>query len=889
MDGLGVSNEIQDPEIVLKTTPPRLSKALVLRARLSSDGPEFRDKSVIEVCAPPGFGKTSLLAQWRRESLNCGQLVAWLTLDRRDDNFRLAEGLAYAMRLASGRPVFDRITALSSRRMRGGLESFTAWLAEIANLGADTLMILDEVQLAPEQTIRQALSYLLLNAPPNLRLVLASRRHLELPLADLQARGMCADVSAERLRFTQQETTTLLSAKFGCRITADDCVRLHEKCAGWPLGLRLAIAAIEKSPSLDVSIRELNASSDNFDRYFLDNLLAGVNPDVIDFLVKISILDALCADLCRVVSGTENAFELLESLHDSLPIFTLSADGEWMRLHPMVREFLQNRVRLWSPAAISELHERAAKWLADRDLHEEAATHALAAGRKELAYALMGDCLRSTMLRGHQVRVLHWLDQLPPTELERHPRALLGAAWALAESERHEEAAHLVKKVLEDPSASPDDRFESALISGAAAYFADRIDEGQKIIGPWLNKTPPESIELRRAMANTVATLYLYQGKLEQVRHSIRSAYEAWPPGVDAICGWGEWLIGFSYIWEGQVQLAAEALGESLSRFDRTLGRRTSLSVLLASALATALWECGRKDEAADVMLDRLDILERVSSPESIAMGYQIAARSAMASGNERRALDLLENLFAIGEMRRIPRFCVTSLSEQVRTHALSGRADSAGSAYRRLVAIIEPWGNAPEGLLYPLLKLRASITGAFAALSKRDWDGMLSMLGPCPEQADRLRRGREVIEVKLLTALALRRLGEDANSLVTEATSLANLYGLKATLIHSHPEMFDWSNHDLANKSVVAHSRQSATGPTRKPGLLHTTGLLTVKEEEVLGLLRKNFSNKQIASALNVGDETIKWHLKNLFGKLNAGSRKHAVDRARMLGILSD
>ncbi|MHC8333458.1 helix-turn-helix transcriptional regulator [Pseudomonas sp. LB3P25] len=54
-----------------------------------------------------------------------------------------------------------------------------------------------------------------------------------------------------------------------------------------------------------------------------------------------------------------------------------------------------------------------------------------------------------------------------------------------------------------------------------------------------------------------------------------------------------------------------------------------------------------------------------------------------------------------------------------------------------------------------------------------------------------------------------------------------------------------------------------------------------------MLQLLARNLTNKQIALALNVGDETVKWHLKNLYGKFHAGTRRHVVDRAYMLGIL--
>src|SRR5512145_28627 len=106
-----MTTEAANAEFVLKTTPPRVGKDQLLRGRLSWDGEDLRHKTIIEVVAPAGFGKTSLLGQWRREALNLGALVAWLTLDWRDDVARFTGALAYSMRVASGRPTFDRVVA----------------------------------------------------------------------------------------------------------------------------------------------------------------------------------------------------------------------------------------------------------------------------------------------------------------------------------------------------------------------------------------------------------------------------------------------------------------------------------------------------------------------------------------------------------------------------------------------------------------------------------------------------------------------------------------------------------------------------------------------------------------------------------------------------------
>ena len=882
------------PDIVLKTTPPRIPKALLFRGRLSSEGAEFRDKTVIEIHAPAGFGKTSLLGQWRREYLNRGHLVAWLTLDELDDGVRFAQGLAYAMRVASGRPVFERSVLQSMRQSPGAVDALTAWLAELTHLGAETLLILDEVQSAPA-TLQQALLYLFLNAPPNLTIILAGRKRLSLPLSDLQARGLYMQIGAERLRFTQQETGRVLAARFGARLGPDDCARLHEKTAGWPLGLQVAISAIAIAPG--TMIETLTAASEGFESYFRENMFTRLDTPIADFLVRISVLDALHADLCRAVTDNDNASELLEHLRDSLPIFIEGANGEWMRIHPMAREFLLGQLKNMPATTRALLHERAARWLAERQMLEEAASQALAAGLNDFAYRLIGDCLRSVMVSGHQLRVLYWLDRIPRAELERHPPLLLAAAWALAESERHAEAAQLVEQIAADPTATPDQRLESAMISAAAAYFADHIDDTARLLAPWRDVELPESLELRTIIAaDGVAMIVLYEGKPEQARHLVRAALAPWPSNFDGVRAWGEWVIGFSYLWEGQVQLGHDALQESLLRAEEALGRRAALSVMFASSLSLALWEIGKPEEAAEMLVDRLDLLERVSPPEAIAMGYQTAARAAAHSGDERRAFDLLENLFALGAARRIPRFCITSLAEQIRSHALQGHTNACSSACSRLEAIVKPFGKTRHGLLQSLHDLRAAIALAYGALAIRDWDRMQVLLAPAQEVAERLRRGREGIEIKLLAALASKHKGEDADAQVIEAMSLARIFGLRSTLADVRPDLFSWAQGgpprgygsalSLPQDSTVPRRGESraasrVTTPT-------TSGLLTAKEEEVLHLLEKNFSNKHIASTLGVSDETIKWHIKNLFGKLNAGSRKHVVDRARMLGILA-
>ena len=117
-------------DLVLKVTPPRAPRHLVARARLSADAGDLRDAPLVLVQAPAGFGKTSLLAQWRLEHLARGGVVAWLAAQPQDDPQRLVRSLALAVRIAGGRPTFGQ--PLLAAGGADGLEGITVWLAEVA-------------------------------------------------------------------------------------------------------------------------------------------------------------------------------------------------------------------------------------------------------------------------------------------------------------------------------------------------------------------------------------------------------------------------------------------------------------------------------------------------------------------------------------------------------------------------------------------------------------------------------------------------------------------------------------------------------------------------------------------------------------------------------------
>lgn len=885
-----------DARLVLKITPPRISKTVLERPRLSSLRPEFTDKAVIALQAVSGSGKTSLLAQWRKEALQAGSIVLWLTLDRRDDDNGFVLGLNAAMRANSGRPNFGQTCLRAVELGLTPLEAVTEWLAELTAVASDTLLVLDDVHALPESTVSSALVYLLLNAPANLRIVLSSRKSLALPIFDLPARGRFVALSASDLRFDLSETVSLLKARFGPRIGLDSCVRLHDLTEGWPLGLQLAVSTIERSENLQQAINSFAVGNSDINRYFVECLIDHLPPELAQFLVRVSFVDAVSPALCQAIAQQDDAATMLEQLRQATPIFSEGVRAEWVRMHALAKAFLMERFKQLPEAEQRELYLRAGRWLAEQDLNEEAARHLLEAGRADLAYDLLERCLHDIVISGQVALAIYWVERLPAAEIMRRTSLRLTMGWLLAQSDRHIEAAKLVESIVDDMNAEPGDRCESAEICATAAAFADDIEWTDTVISPWCQTLPTQTLFRHFVGANVMAFLSLYRGAPEQARRSHAQLALDAPVGRYTL-GWRDWIVGTSYLWEGQVTLGAQQLSEALARAESDAGRRSPVAVMLASALAAALLDRDQPHEAAALMADRLDILERRAPPEAMVMGYVTAARLAAFTNQEQCALSFLDDLLALGERRHLPRLRIAGLCERIRLHTLRGRKSACAVAERALDEFVSQLADHTGGPLGPFVKLQIGLAHVFATIARQDWKLALSRLDELAPIAERLHRGRDTIQIDLLRALAKKRCGEDGAGLLQEAVGMASMQGLARILVDTHPDLLDWArqlhlvddgNANVPGRADPAQPGGKAPHMPAAPRSASTRGsLLSPKEREVLRLLANNMSNKQIAIAMGVSSETIKWHVKNLFAKLNAGTRKHLIDRARMAGLL--
>ena len=834
---------------------------------------------LITVVAPTGFGKTSQLAQWRREALAGGGLAFWLTLDIRDEPLRLVNGLAQSAHQASGRNGFDNQFIESLERFSDPLEAMTAWLAEAARISQDILLVIDEADRAPEATRTEFLSYLAGNAPANLRIAIGAR-----PTERIGVDGNLIDASyirvmADELRFKPEETISVLSAALGKSHDVEVAMRLHELIEGWPLGVQLAIASLRRNEDLSGF---LSAATADIRRFFIDRLIDRQPDAAKQLLIRISPLDLVHPDLCVAILDGADVREDLRRLQEQTPLLSQAEEGEWMRLHPMAREVLDERYRKIPEADRKAMSARASDWLSNAGLFEAAAEQALAAGMAERAYDMAEGVVQQMLTDGRIGAVLEWHRRLPDADFLRHPGFWMPAAWALGMSERHAEALPLLDRIEAQPNLKIEDKFEASLIRSTIAGFSDSGDKLSDELRNW--SEPPAAARpqdipiywISRGLAS------LHAGRPDQARVDwLRfEGFEHSIMYTPMSQGFGSYSIAVSHLWEGRCHLAEQMLRPALAKAEAQMGRRNLVTCMLAALLARARWEGGSDDEPSALLALRLDVLERQGLADALLSAYLTLARMAEHEGRHDKAFSLLEELRAHGVTRRMPRLHFAAQCEMVRQHARAGHGETADSLVRQLSATFSSQQSQFPKAFLTWLELQLELAKVHAALAHQGADHMLEAL----QEVDRaaglaaaLKLGWESVEIRMLRSLVLERCGDAAAAaeIRREGQSLAEING----------------QFRLSGQYGGAHQAKPSGRAAPITPVANETGtggaILTIKEREILALLAQNLSNKEIAIALDLSEQTVKWHLKNLFQKLDGANRKHTVARARMLGLI--
>jgi LuxR family maltose regulon positive regulatory protein len=379
--------------------------------------------------APAGFGKTTLLAQWR--AVAGGGRVAWVSLDEGDnDPTRFWVYLVEALRSVEPGVGAAALEALRRPRADPYRAVLPGLLNELSRIGSPLVLVLDDYHLIANRAIHQTLTFFLDHLPSTVHLVLATRVEPPLPVPRMRARGELAELRVADLQFTGEEALALLNGSMGLQLAAADVARLMERTEGWPAGLYLAGLSLRGRQDASAFIAAFQGDNRHVADYLSAEVLERQPTKVREFLLRTSVLKRLCGPLCDAVLEADGSAELLVELERSnLFLVPLDDRREWYRYHQLIAQLLCLELASREPALLATLHRRAAGWHRQAGNLDEAIGHASAAGDFTEAASLIARHWLTYWRRGQRATVARWLDTLPDEAIMANPPVAYVSAW----------------------------------------------------------------------------------------------------------------------------------------------------------------------------------------------------------------------------------------------------------------------------------------------------------------------------------------------------------------------------------------------------------------------------------------------------------------------------
>jgi LuxR family transcriptional regulator, maltose regulon positive regulatory protein len=862
---------------------------------------------VVVVAAPAGYGKSTLMARWHAQLLERGVSCAWLSLDEDDDDAaRFLCHLIAALQKAGahiGKDVAEDLVADFARDSRSVLEAIAGDLARVQHR---LVLFLDDLQLVEGPEVRGILDWLINYAPRPLQYVIGTRQDPGLRLSGLRVRGQLLELGAEQLRFDAAEAGQFYRSRLGRDLPARDLQTLLTKTEGWPAALELAALVLARSSEPTVFIQNFAGTDTSVVDYLCDMVLSQMDERTRDIMFRISMFDRICAPLVRAVTDANDAAEVLLGLRArNLFLIPLDRGWEWVRFHHLVGEFFRETYRRTAPEQARECLVRGAQWLHANGHVEEAVNYLIRAQEWEQATHWVADSVEELVFRcGYHQTILRWMNALPEGCVDRYPVIRIQYAFALSFYPRFQEyeaqtyRLRLLLQNLEAQAHHDADRIDElrcAVELQAAMSSALRDDglRGGELAAAWLARWPEASLRRKGVMGNVLSFGHKTRGHIDgglEVIAETRQWLEQ-SEGYYALA-WTAYVEAVLHLKRGSYFDARLACTRGLELVERKLHGHPGQTSLLHTLLAAISYEFDEIEQSLAHLELALSGVNEYAPADAVIVAYLTQARIQHLRHDESGALAILREGQDLGERRGLRRVTLSLAAEECRSLARAGRHDEA-----RLVATRFDFHELPARSGAPPLTSDKALRAASRYLLKQSPRVVVETLDAAIENSQQRQLTHRSVELLVLRALAEKEAGDWASALadVRRALTIAAPRKYVRVFLDEGRELgalIDRLDMEELRGSEAAPLARRLRRAMHSPDVQGAAPIgmgeeLTKRELSILKRLESGLSNKEIAEAVFVSEGTLKWHLHNVYSKLNVKNRSGAMARARALGIL--
>lgn len=924
---------------------PPIHSSLVQRPRLVEhlESGYRAGKLVTLVSAPAGFGKTTVIREWITDK-DRGKMFGWLSLDEGDnDPVRFLTYLVSAIQKVDAKIGGSILVSLNSSQVPPLLDLVETLINEISAEMEPFLLVLDDYHLIKKVEVHTIMQLLLNRQPDALHLVVITREDPPFPLPRLRVQGQLTEIRERDLRFTLPEAQMFLMKTMGLDLSTQDVGKLEERTEGWAAGMQLAALALEEYSNDDdrrAFIEDFTGSNRMIVDYLISEVLQRQSETTRLFLLRTSLLERFCAELCdEVVFGEDSqgkSQSVLEALEQS-NMFLVPLDNQrhWYRYHHLFSEMLLHSLRRTSPEQIPALHRTASQWFEAKGLIHEAIKHALASKDWEFVRGLLDQHALPIIFPGYGSLVIEWCREIPKAYLEKAPDICIHYAWALVLTFREdymdavEEQLQMAERAIEkadlpDFAAVGEGRtsvpFRDWVIGHACAIRSQillgqlfkNIDPQELIslslrgleLLPEVERTPRSICQINLAHAQTMQNDPVkaqkafehsmpsmlaagnYLGAVAATFYMSRLAF--YMVNVDQgemICQ--QWKKKFA-----DIALTSSVNSQPAPEIPAVRGLDVVQSMLLL--------ERGQFEAAERLLVKTLELLGWGSWME--IFGFIELARLRHTLGNDAGVQEILQRMSHLGPQHLT---CAEALEI---LFALKRRPDDP-----QICARAEVWARAhrPDrsfpfslgiGPYHRDAEYICNLYWARVQIALGRFEEAYAFVDPAQALAAERGLHFRFAELSILQALIHNGQGNPSAAL----DELGKALEISETCGYTHffddgPEL-DKLLQQAAEKKVHAKyvkgllaSVQSLHG-NRKTireaikmvrGQVELVDPLSERELEVLRLLADALPPAEVAKKLFLSPFTLKAHTQNIYTKLDVHSRIEAINKARELGLL--
>ena len=877
---------------------------------------------VFLVSAPAGFGKTSCISEWVTSFDRWP--VTWLSLDVSDDD----PGRFFSYFVAALQKVESNLgqeieSVLRSGQLPPAEIISTTLINDIQEKAEKFVLVLDDLHIIQEHIILEVLEDIVNNLPSPLHLVLITREDPPLPLAQLRAKNQLTEVRAKELRFSRQDIERFLNHAMGLSLSDADIEILEEKTEGWIVGLQLAGLSIQDRVDPSGFIATLSGSHRHILSYLTEEVLNHQPEEIQLFLLQTSILDKLSGDLCDAVTGRPDSRALLEQLYKTnLFLIPLDDDGQWYRYHHLFADLLRARQKGNSV----ELHQRASYWYAGAEMASEAIQHALSAEDYALAVDLLETHAMEMIMQGYTKTVNDWVEAIPIEWRSQSPRTNLAFAWMYLLRGAYAQASPYLgrlqaifdKPQSEAPSGDKDPLIiaEWLALQSLMLYKQGKAKESKDTAIRALELLPGQDSRVRSlayyALASAYWLLKEYHHTVESYRMSIQYGRERNNPMAEMLSIAG--LAGM-LLEHGQLHQAFEVASRAVEQIERS-GVLYPVSAILYAALGDAYYQWYQLEDARSHLQRALHLSKLGGSRTLTIFCHALLARQFLIEGDLETAIMEIQTAVDLVPLEAPQYTHQEIIAHQVSIYLACNRFAAAEMALQKFgfsFGIQFSYPGLSPGKSIPYALGRLYNIGSRVLLYQVQADNNPNILEPGIELTNQLIprafEGKQLLialEALLLRAqmLAILDNSQASQADYVKALELAEPEGFISVFVeHGQPVANalwdlvkrnqlgnvhpDYIKRILMAFSILHPDRDGGSTPVSSAKPMALIDPLTDRELDVLQLMTEGLKYKEIAERLFISQNTVRYHVKAVYGKLSVNNRTQAIERARQLQIL--